>query len=195
MPIPNFIWNNGILHSKDPFTQNMNFSNSYFVQMNLGMTVIFQNNSFKVVSGTFKGKKIKRIRISMGKYTEKYLKSQGFDGNVYLNYPKNIGNTNVSEVELSPSKDSNLIWAITKYKKKVKVPPKVESLNNLNKAGVDFGMVNLMTVFSPNIPFPIIYKGGKILYINKHYKNMIEGNQSRLKLINDVVHLLQIPKF
>ena len=36
-----------------------------------------------------------------------------------MNYPKNIGNTNVSEVELSPSKDSNLIWAITKYKKKV----------------------------------------------------------------------------
>ena len=122
----------------------------------------------------------------MGRYIDKYLKSQGFDGNVYLNYPKNIGKTNVSEVELTPSRDSNLLWAITKYKKEIKVAIKAESLNDLNKASVDFGMVNVMTVFSPNIPFPIIYKGGKILYINKHYKHVIGKNQSRLKIINDV---------
>ena len=56
---------------------------------------------------------------------------------------------------------------------------------NINKISFDLGMVNLMTGYSPILDKPVIYKGGCVMYINKIYKNLIEGlHQSRLKKVN-----------
>jgi putative transposase len=128
--------------------------------------------------------KCKYIKLSLGKLMKKkqIAKNKDYDGFMHFKVPENI-NGKIIEVEISPNNDRSTVSIAFKYNK-----PKPEPLdtNNINKMSLDMGEVNLVTLYSPILDNPLIYKGGHVKYINRTYKNLIEKKQSMLKKRNNL---------
>jgi len=86
----------------------------------------------------------------------------------------------VTEIELVPSPYENN----ESYKLVIKhlvTLPTVQSTNDLRKASIDLGVVNLVTLFSPCMERPIIYSGKPVTGLNKKYNHWVDSLKSSLK--------------
>ena len=137
--------------------------------------LVFQKTSFSVKTVNNKN----FVYLSLGKTMKEKLLSFDHSSTGFLIFklPKNIvaDNITLNEIEIVPCKDKSVAFINYKYTTKVPIkPPRVDNAN-YRMISIDFGMTNLMTVFSLHLDNPIIYKGGYVMYVNKMYKNLIEG--------------------
>jgi IS605 OrfB family transposase len=156
--------------------------------------LVFQNKSFKIVTINNKTKENKKNKTKKNKKNKhkngKYVKlslgllmkhkliklDENSDGFLWFKLPKNLKDAIIDEIEISPSDDKTLCYINYKYKIALpKIDEEQDYKANYKIASVDFGMINLMTIFSLFFDDPIIYKGGYVIYINKFYKRLIEG--------------------
>lgn len=140
--------------------------------------VIFQKNSFSVENG--------RVRLSVGKSKKKELQKNYISvdgekkGYMYFKLPKMIRKKAIEEIELVPSQyESSTSFKII-YKYDISVPD-TQDTDNLNKASIDLGIPNIITLFSPSMSSPLIYKGGPVLHINNKYNYLIDKLKSDIK--------------
>lgn len=150
--------------------------------------IVYQNNSFKVIE-TFDDNlnPLKKIRLVLGSVLKSKLKNDDSDsdGFIYFDFPSNLKDIKIKEVEISPSNNPDVVWLIMKYSKEVinyktnvqhKCDKKITAeinvkRNKLKIMSIDLGMVNLVTAFSPMLDQPLIYKGGQLYLLTRNIKN------------------------
>ena len=98
---------------------------------------------------------------------------------IYIKFNEKIlKKKEITEVELIPSqyKNRNIYKLVIKYKKQT---PEYKPLDdNIKKASIDLGMVNLVTMFSPVLPQPLIYDGKCVINSNKLFNKKIDKIKS-----------------
>lgn len=140
--------------------------------------LIFQKNSFKVTDCK---EGMSKLRLSLGNSMKKQMKAENEETFLSYKVPSRIlRGKQVVEVELVPSqyKTNDSYQLIAKYKIDV---PDVMSTENLKKASIDLGVVNLVTLFSPCLSTPIIYSGKALTGMNKVYNQCIDNLKSYIK--------------
>ena len=110
------------------------------------------------------------------KYIEKNNKHIILARYKYIKLPNKITPKNVKYIEINPVMNKYKINIVHEIKQKNHEP------NNdaIKRVSIDFGVKNLMTIFSPNHR-PIIISGSKILGMNNTYNYKISKNKSKQK--------------
>jgi len=167
--------------------------------------LIFQKQSFSIENEKYikfsLGQKMKHTLLSKNPPKDSEdSKDPKYDGFIRFKIPKHIFEKRyaIKEIEITPSKDRSVCYI--NYKFEIDIPEISEDILSKKIVSVDFGMVNLMTVFSLAFDNPLIYKGGYVLFVNKTYKKVIEGiyqpaydkeqDRDKKKHIND--HIMKL---
>lgn len=139
--------------------------------------LIFQKDSFKIEKGNIK----LSILGNEGKRT------QDFAPHVYIRFSQKVlYRKEVSEVEVVPSqyeKRGELYKVIVKFNTTLPLPPTPAELETTveNKASIDMGVVNLVTMYSPALKTPIIISGAYIRSLNFECNKKINAIKAHIK--------------
>jgi putative transposase len=140
--------------------------------------LIFQKNSFRIkeiFDHNFKSSKI--VKLSIGLNLKATLKKRDKSSGGFLTFkiPKIIEDRTITEIEIVPKNDKSVATVVFKYKIDVKVTHEIDkNSDSLNILSVDFGIINLVTAYSPVLKNPLIYRGSYVKSINSACKKQIE---------------------
>ncbi len=163
--------------------------------------LIFQGNSFSVKEYIDDNNNVNNtINLSLGlQFFNKFNEEHKFEPKknrfMYKNKEYNIRHitidvrnmlvdrniSKIDEIEISPFHNSYKI--IYKYSKKIDVDTK-SATDIKSMASIDFGMTNILALYSAGLKNPIIYNGRQLLHLNIFYRKRIAKLQSEVKKKN-----------
>jgi putative transposase len=162
---------------------------SFFERVKLGQTgacppkynttqaynLVFQNNSFK------QGKD--HIRLSMGKTYKELAKTSSIEPYLYFKMSKKLLlKIKVTEIEIVPSQYIGRSDKYTLVLKYDKIVPEAIVEDKLKcKASIDLGQTNVVTMFSPALTSPIIFKGNQVVRINRTCNYLVDTIKQQVK--------------
>jgi IS605 OrfB family transposase len=151
--------------------------------------IIINNNHFSDNKTNKYLQKINETHYKEKKYNKLYNKKLHNSKNpqlekkfLYIKYNDLlIKNKTISEIEIVPSqyKDDDSYKIVLKYK--IKKPQFNKLDDNLKKMSIDFGQVNLATIFSPIMNKPLIFDGKGLTASNKYFNDKIDLLKSDIK--------------
>ena len=138
--------------------------------------LIFQQNSFKYVTIKSNNKKKKYYRLALGTLMKKTYTSKLGQGFLFI--PAKINNTyrdaKISEIEVVPNHHGRWFDIRYKYSLTPKVETKDKAISISNFASIDLGVVNLVTLYSPNSNLrPYIINGRELTHCNYKTKCLL----------------------
>lgn len=137
--------------------------------------LMFQSDSYKIQDS--------KVRLSLGNETKQLLKQQhqDHDGFLYFDLAPKLRDKKICQVEVVPTRykgNDSYKFAVV-YDMPLK-PNVRKPLDNISKLSIDFGVVNLATMYSPALHTPIIVSGKGLVGLNRRCNLQIDSIKSHI---------------